>query len=414
MGAARNRAFLLTPAGAGAIGVVRVSGPDANAIVGGLFFRANRASTGARNLGPAENGSVLRPGDRVRYGYLVDAGEVIDDVLVSEVSGPGDPSIDICCHGGVRVMERILGAVEKHGATVSQLPGPVDPIWPTETCMEAEAFDALAACKTTRAVRFVTWQRRELVRVLRQAAEVCLTDPGRARRTLEALTTGVGAARTLIHGTSVVLVGPRNSGKSTLFNRLVGRSCAVVSPRPGTTRDWVSQPIEIHGVPITLVDTAGRGLTSDWLEREAIAAGEVVARQAELRVLVLDGSQALSDRTRKLLQTFQDSDRRLAVINKYDLGAAWGDEALPRGLCQASFRASALEGSGLDQITGRTVDLLGCGAALDRTATLFTPRLAKAVKRMLSDFPLDRSEARSLILDVVGSRTSRPGPAGSR
>jgi len=287
----------------------------------------------------------------------------------------------------------------------------VDPIWPTETCLEAEAFDALAACRTSRAVRFVAWQRRELVFVLQQAAEVCLTDPGRARRTLEALMTGVDAARTLIHGASVVLVGPRNSGKSTLFNQLVGRSCAVVSPRPGTTRDWVSQPIEIHGVPITLVDTAGRGLPSDGLERQAIEAGEVVARRAELGVLVLDGSQALSAPTREMLQTFQDGDGRLVVINKQDLGAAWGDEALPRAFEQASFRASALDGSGMDQITGRMVDLLGCRPALDRTATLFTRRQAEAVEGVLSDFPRDRSKARSLILDVVGSPTSRTGPA---
>ena len=170
---------------------------------------------------------------------------------------------------------------------MAELPGHV---WHCPSIIDCEAIHALCAAQTERAVRFLAYQKGALVPAIEAVACQCEADPNKGRDALSRLKSDWPAARFLLEGARVVLTGPPNSGKSTLFNRLAGRTAAVVSDSAGTTRDWVCENIEMAGVPIELVDTAGRRPTDDSLELAAIRAGRGQAERADIRLVVIDAS----------------------------------------------------------------------------------------------------------------------------
>jgi len=414
-----HRVVVLTPPGAGAIGVVRLIGPDAISMVN----RAFRPAAGAQ-MSPSE-------GDRLRYGHFVDGEEVIDDVIVSlttvgsdegkESHGATKPrshegkerhegtearrhegigaangserlAVDISAHGGVRVIERILQTLERLGATVCEPAEAVELAWPTGSLIEHEALEALTRAKTERAVRFLAWQREHLVEALEAVASLCRSDPAASRHRLAAMADGYPIARRLIDGVTVALVGPPNSGKSTLFNRLIGRPATVVSPQPGTTRDWVAEPVEMHGVPVTLVDTAGRWDSADALERQAVEAGRRAVERADLRVLLVDGSAPLSQAGLELLAASHAWPHCLVVLNKADVGSAWESwdvRTKSEELGETPLMISAVTGAGCDELVPVILAMLGYRGWVESVPCLFTPRQAEAAGSVLSVLPHD-------------------------
>lgn len=377
-----NLVAVLTPPGAGAIGVVRVVGPDAIAIVNQTFRPAS--------------GGVLsaEQGDRLRYGYFVDGEETIDDVIVSVTTigsdeaakrrsdeGIGRLAVDISAHGGVRVIERILQTLERLGASVGEPGDAIGLAWPTGSLIEYEAVEALTRAKTERAVRFLAWQRENLPAELEAVALLCRTDPAEARQRLSAIADGYAVARTLVEGVTVALVGPPNSGKSTLFNRLIGRPATVVSPQPGTTRDWVAEPVEMDGVPVILVDTAGRREAHDPLEKQAVEVSWRVTERAEVRLVLLDGSQPLSSSERELLETSRHWSGCLTVINKTDAGGAW---PAPNVGGHNNVSISALTGAGCGKLVSAILEVLGYRGWVGSVPCLFTARQAEAAVAVLS------------------------------
>jgi tRNA modification GTPase len=397
-----NRAMILTPPGAGAIGVVRVVGPESVSLVHSLF----QSKTG-RSLTKQTQGQLL-------YGLLVHDGETIDDVIVSIAPGSAPPAVDICCHGGIRVIERILDALERRGAIIQeQPPGPAD-IWPAANAIEREANDALARCQTIRAVHFVAHQRQNLVPALRKLADLYATDSQKADETLRNYINGYRSARTFIDGATLAILGPPNAGKSTLFNLLAGRTAAIVSPQPGTTRDWVTATIEIEGVPVILLDTAGLRDASNPLELEAIHRGTAAAA-ADIRILLLDGAQPLPPNPAHLA-TRSKSARLLVAINKADQPRAWPDTDLPPELQTAAadpIRLAALTGQGFDRLTRCIAQTLGPPPPGPSSPCLFTSRQCRYAADILGagrhnpDHALARISA--MIGDLPGD--SRPNEA---
>lgn len=392
-GTMANCAHLLTPPGTGAIAVIRVSGAGAVGLVDEIFHVA-----GGRRLSE-------RPADRLCYGRLMDGDQTIDDVVAVVVDERAQTSVDITAHGGVRIVERILELLERHGAPLSgakALPGTV---WTTANAIERDALDCLVRVTTERAVRLLGWQRRHLATALLQVAERWNDDPADARQSLSRMASAFPVASRIIDGARVAILGPPNSGKSTLFNRLVGRSAAIVSDRAGTTRDWVSADVEMGGIPVSLIDTAGHHAAAEQLEAQAIGTGGAMAEAADLRLIVLDGSRPLQPAALDLARAFGGSSNALLVISQSDRGLRWDEQSLPanrRTRQRPTVRASAVTGAGIDDLTTAVAEALGEDQNPESAPSLFCRRQMTLAGEMLSVVQIDAAAARSAIRQVIG------------
>lgn len=385
---ADHRVMLLTPPGTGAIGVVRVVGPRAADLVRHVF----RASS--------SDPPQWERSDALAHGLIMDGDEVLDDVLVGSVEVDGARAVDICAHGGVRVMERLVILLEREGAELVEREAVPAEVWPARNLIEKEASNALGGALTERAVRFAAYQREHLARAVEKIAASFAADPPRGIDELEAILRLSEGARLLLEGATVAIIGPPNSGKSTLLNRLAGRQVAVASDRPGTTRDWVSAAVEMCGFPVTLVDTAGDHPGIDALEREAVESGRGVSGAADVRVVLLDGSVELDSLSRRLLDAAKDDPRAVVVLNKRDL-APMGDASA--GERAGALWISAMDGTGVDELARRVATVLGADPGEPPQPTAFTDRQVRVIRSVISDPPAGPgSVARRLLGELLG------------
>ena len=224
--------------------------------------------------------------------------------------------------------------------------------------------------------------------------------------------------RLIREGLHVVLAGRPNTGKSSLFNALAGAGRAIVTDVPGTTRDLLTEVVDIEGVPVTIVDTAGARLApADAIEAEGIARAQAARRIASVVVVLLDGSQPLTSDDRALLEETSDLTRVVAV-NKSDLADAWPLENI-----QASaLRLSVLTGAGLPEFREALLAAVG-GVEHGRDVPAVTnirhielmtralDALGRAQTAASSNAPeefvlVDLTEARTLLEEVTGTRTA--------
>lgn len=368
-----NRTFLLTPAGTGAIGVIRVLGPGAPEVLN----RAFRPRDSSR--------CVTLEGDRLFYGVFVEGDETIDDVIIGPSRDDGSRGFDIHAHGGVRVTERILQALADHGAPLVQDAEDSPSLWPSAGHLADEAVRAARHARTERAVLFVARMRTLLPNALTRVAAVAREHPDDARSALWRMLDRSRAARVLVEGAAVALIGPPNSGKSTLYNRLVGRSAVVVSPGPGTTRDWVSAPISVEGVPLTLFDTAGIRTPSDALEDQAIRAGRSIVSEAGAKLLVVDGSDPHGIEKVDDDGTIAKDRRVIIAVNKLDQGCAI-DSAKLLGLTRfvPVCKVSAEIGTGVDRLIAMLLRFFGFDGWSDSAPSFFSQHQMDPAKAALS------------------------------
>ena len=297
-----------TAPGRGAIGIVRVSGS------------ADRVDGVVEQVLP---GVVLEP-RRATLATLRDAGGVaIDRGLVTRFCGPasytGQDVVELALHGSPVVLELAIEALCAAGARPAE-PGEFTRravLHGRMGLLEAEAVDALVRSESVRAVRLAgrhlggelvervaKWRRRLLelaatLEALVDFPEDVPEDELRAglallptlRLELAGLAATFDAGRRLVDGARVVLVGPVNAGKSTLFNLLLGYDRAIVSEVPGTTRDVVSEAVSWSGRTLRLLDTAGLRSSCDPVENQGIARTEAAARDADVQVTVRDGRE---------------------------------------------------------------------------------------------------------------------------
>ena len=364
---------VVTPPGRGGVGLVRVSGPQARAVGERLFASSKPGFAG------------LRP-YRLHHGALLDAlGRPVDDGLLAYMPGPnsytGEDVVELNCHGSPAVLRALVRAALELGARLALpgeftkrafLAGRMD-LSQAEAVAELVAADTLAGAgfalaKLTGALARRVASLRETLVALRAALclavdfpedEVeCLDVPGFVRETrkvLEGLDELVAAgerARPFREGESVVLTGPVNAGKSSLLNALIGRERAIVCELPGTTRDFLEEQLDLEGLPVLLVDTAGIRDAPDRVEREGLARGLARMEQSRLTLFVVDGSERF-DPARCAAIRF-DPARVLAVVNKSDLPPAVPEpgEVLARAGLEVA-RVSAKDGRGLSDLCGR-------------------------------------------------------------
>lgn len=368
---ARTHVTLLTPPGTGAIALMRLSGPDA------VTISQNALRT--RNTRPL----TLDQQYRLHLAKFVDRGEVVDDVVASLERCGDECTVDIASHGGIRIVQRILQAFEDSGATVcEQASAPVSK-WRAANRIEEEAIELMVRAKTERALRFLAFQKRILVSHINTCVVKWENNGSELRSQIKALVAAREKARALTNGVKVVIIGPPNSGKSTLFNALVGRHAAVVSPVAGATRDWVSQTIEIHGVPVTLVDTAGRSAApgtwqaDDPVQLDAVKAGEAVASEADVCLLMFDGSAPVSAEVVRAWKQLIAPKHLVIVLSKLDLGISCGpSSAGPRdvGECRSVLRISARSGARLPELIAEIIGPLGLADESQMVPSFFTQR----------------------------------------
>jgi len=385
---------LLTPAGSGAIALIRVVGTDSWPIVSQVFEPANKA------------GPPLKASDKLHYGWIVQDGEKIDDVIVSLQQQKSPPFVDISTHAGIRIVERVLAALSEAGAPL--LETSFTQAWPANSLIEQEALSAMQQVKSKQGAAFSMQLRKGLQPLLMNLVDRIRTDPNEASESLLQLQDGFRHAHALLHGISIALIGPPNSGKSTLFNRLLGRPAAIVSQQAGTTRDWISGVIEIDGIPVSIIDTAGRRQTKDNLEKIAIEKGYSRATNVDGCMLVIDASMPLGQPLADDYLSPHPSIPTVIAMNKCDLEAHSNTGPLDTISSQAqqihnltlpSIRCSAATNEGVDSLLQKMLLAAGIYGIKEDRLSLFTHRQTEAVQRILDMLPKSPNLAASAIID---------------
>jgi tRNA modification GTPase len=325
-----------TPIGEGGIGIVRLSGPDAVGIVERVFqpSRATRLSEVRSHT--------------LHYGHIVSEGAPVDEVLVTVMRAPRtytrEDIVEINCHGGILATRTVLDLVLSCGARLAEageftrrafLNGrlSLDQARAVAEVVRAQSRLGLEAAVDQLGGRFsdaITAVRDGIAALLAQievgidypdvdAPDAGLSTPIETLRGQVAdLLAQAAQGRVVREGLTVAIVGRPNVGKSTLLNALLAEERAIVTDIPGTTRDTVEEIAAIEGIPTRLIDTAGLRRPGDAVEEEGVRRAERAIARCDLVLLLLDGSQTLTDEDRTLLS--RDWDRPLfVVVNKIDL-----------------------------------------------------------------------------------------------
>lgn len=397
-------AAVSTPPGEGGIAVVRVSGTHAREVAL-KAFRRKRNSFGFRPV----------PW-RVYYGTIVDdRDETIDECLFTYFRGPhsftGEDLVEFGIHGGSfvagRVLERLLGcgarlaepgeftrrAFLNGRLNLSQAEAVIDVIRASSDIALRNAHRHLEGALG----KEVSEARRILLGVLaRIEAQLDFPDQdipditqsevsegiGRAATVLERLTSTIRFGRVAREGMRVVLVGRPNVGKSSLLNALAGYERAIVTEIAGTTRDTVDVQVNLSGVLVTLIDTAGLRDSMDPVERLGIKRTEQAMTQADLILVVLDGSEELRTDDKELLTHTADKER-LVLLTKADLPQK---AAVPEGIMP--LRVSVMSGEGLVDLRLRLTEIARKAVGLENSLLItnirHTRALVEAVEQLSS------------------------------
>ena len=445
---------IATPPGRGALGVVRLSGSQA------LDFAATFL----------ERGGILQPRHATFTRVQGETGEAaLDEVVATFFPAPhsytGEHVVEITGHGSPVLLQAVLRRAIAAGARLAE-PGEftlraflngkrdliqseaVADLIDAATPLQARvAFDQLEGTLTERigaldARLFDLIARLEasldfpdegfhFVEPARAAADI-----GSVIAVLDDLLAGATAGRMIREGATAVIAGRPNVGKSSVFNRLAGAERAIVTPIPGTTRDLVTETTDVEGIAVTLVDTAGWRDTEDIIESEGVTRGTHARGIADLVLLVIDGSEPLTDADMQLLDETSAANR-IVVLNKSDLAERGSpcDEAVltasdtaARTPCETAartlqVRVSALSGDGFDLLR-RTIasalvgdERLRDAAPISNTrhialleqcrASLDAARRAAEAANVPEEFLLiDLQAARMRLDEIVGRRTS--------
>ncbi|WP_345805720.1 tRNA uridine-5-carboxymethylaminomethyl(34) synthesis GTPase MnmE [Bacillus subtilis] len=337
-------AAISTPMGEGAIAIVRLSGPEAIQIADKIYKGPK-----GKTLSSVESHTI-------HYGHIVDrpSDRVVEEVMVSVLKAPRtftrEDVIEINCHGGIVTVNQVLQLALREGARLAEpgeftkrafLNGRID-------LSQAEAVMDLIRAKTDRAMNVAMNQMEgrlsALVRRLRSEIletlahvevnidypeyddveemthQILVEKATAVKKEIEALLRTSEQGKILREGLSTVIIGRPNVGKSSLLNSLVHEAKAIVTDIPGTTRDVIEEYVNVRGVPLRLVDTAGIRETEDIVERIGVERSRQVLKEADLILLVLNYSEDLSEEDVKLFEAVEGMDV-IVILNKTDLEA---------------------------------------------------------------------------------------------
>lgn len=363
-------AAIATAVGGSGIGIIRISGDGAFSIISRIFRFKNH-----RKIDEIKS-------HRVHYGHIYDGDEMLDEVLVLIMKGPhsytAEDTVEIDCHGGVLMMNRILETVIKYGARPAEpgeftkrafLNGRID-------LSQAEAVIDVINAKNQYALKSSVSQlnggiskkiRDIREQILYQIAfiESALDDPehisldGYGASLLVNLKTLIDQVEKLVNssdngkvmteGIKTVILGKPNAGKSSLLNILVGEERAIVTDIAGTTRDTLEEHIRLEGISLNVVDTAGIRETEDVVEKIGVSKAKSMADEADLIVYVVDASVPLDKNDEAIIEMI-GTRKAVIILNKTDLNMAVTKKYLEEKTDRKVIPVSAKEGTGIDDL----------------------------------------------------------------
>lgn len=360
-----------TPVGEGAIAIVRLSGEDAIEI-------ADRLYKGAKKLTDTESHTI-------NYGHIVDpkTGETVEEVMVALMRAPKtytrEDIVEINCHGGIHTVNRVLQLTLNNGARMAEpgeftkrafLNGRVD-------LSQAEAVMDFIRAKTNEASKVANQQvqgrlktyieelRQSILNILAQVevnidypeyddveeatTSFLLEEAKNVSMNIDKLLKSSAEGRILREGLSTVIVGKPNVGKSSLLNYLIQDNKAIVTDVAGTTRDILEEYVNVNGVPLKLVDTAGIRETDDIVEKIGVERSREALKGAELILYVMNNNDELTPEDLELLESADDK-KVIGIVNKLDLENNLDFKYLEEHFKIPLIKTSIINGEGVDDL----------------------------------------------------------------
>lgn len=353
------------------IGIVRISGDEALDVADRTF----RPKKGSRKVSDMETHTI-------HYGYVTDGDEVIDEVMLLIMKAPRsytcEDTIEIDCHGGVLVMKKILETVLKYGARPAEpgeftkrafLNGRIDLSQAESVIDVINAQNELALKSSVSQLQGAVLEKIKAIRavVLHELAfiESALDDPEHvslegypeqlheimsdAHSKVKKLLDSSDNGKMLKEGINTAIVGKPNAGKSSLLNILVGEERAIVTEIAGTTRDILQEQIQIGGIGLNVIDTAGIRDTEDIVEKIGVNKSREYIEKADLIIYVVDSSTELDENDQEIIEAIQNK-KAIVLLNKSDLDAKTDASVLQTQLSKPILSISAKNNTGIHEL----------------------------------------------------------------
>ena len=352
------------------IGIIRISGGQAFEVIEKIFKKKN-------------GGKIdLSRSHTVQYGYICDQDEVIDEVLVLIMKGPhsytAEDTVEIDCHGGVLMMKKILETVIQYGARPAEpgeftkrafLNGRIDLSQAEAVIDVINAQNELALKSSVSQLQGAVLEKIKAIRavVLHELAfiESALDDPEHvslegypeqlheimsdAHSKVKKLLDSSDNGKMLKEGINTAIVGKPNAGKSSLLNILVGEERAIVTEIAGTTRDILQEQIQIGGIGLNVIDTAGIRDTEDIVEKIGVNKSREYIEKADLIIYVVDSSTELDENDQEIIEAIQNK-KAIVLLNKSDLDAKTDASVLQTQLSKPILSISAKNNTGIHEL----------------------------------------------------------------
>lgn len=376
-------AAISTPLGEGAISIVRLSGSDAVKIANQIFRGKNLENVVSHTI---------------HYGHIVDNGELVDEVMLTLMRAPKtftrEDVVEINTHGGIAVTQEILQTILRSGARLAEpgeftkrafLNGRID-------LAQAESVMDIIRAKTDKAASIAVKQLEgslsNLIKDIRQeilvslaevevnidypeyddaediTSSVLLEKVKHFQVLLSGLLSTAKRGKILREGLKTAIIGRPNVGKSSLLNQLLREEKAIVTDIAGTTRDIITEFVNIGGVPLELIDTAGIRETDNLVESIGVERSMKAMAEADLVLLVLNASEELTDQDKQLIE-ISSSSTRIILLNKTDLPQNLDEHDLPGDF----IKISALRNENLDAVEGAINKIFFSGEIVAQDAT---------------------------------------------
>lgn len=368
------------------IGIVRISGDDAIEI-GSRVYRSKNGCHSLKDYGS----------HTIHYGFIMDGEEILDEVMAAVMKAPNsytkEDTVEINCHGGVLIVQKVLETVLRNGARLAEpgeftkrafLNGRID-LAKAEAVMDIihsrNEFALKSSMKQLKgSISDCIRQMREEILYEIAFIESALDDPehisteGYPEKLLpkigdlllrcNKLIDSADDGKVLKEGINTVIVGKPNAGKSSLMNLLVGEEKAIVTDVAGTTRDVLEESIRLHGIGLNIIDTAGIRSTEDVVEKIGVERALKIASDADLILYVVDSSVALDESDEEILDLIRGK-KCIVLLNKTDLVPVVEEEELRKKLRDAEIsviRTSTRDNTGIEEFENIIKEMFFSGA----------------------------------------------------